>query len=645
MPRAQGQQRRSPLASPRLAHFKFGLNPATVPAGQLATRRFILDSCLVLFTALLTAALVGVGGQVPASLAGFLGLLVAGIGAGAYLARELKLASLSKSEEDQTAALLKLSGLTLSGVVIGRLFLSFGWPLFMIPLPLISAITTIAYGRRIAILHCWPLCGAVAVAVARWNGQSEPLLDVTFVFAMGAASTAMAFLCETLVNRGSLLRAGLISGLVIALAALAGRGLFEWPGMQQAWSRYQAAKLELVKVEVELSKLSEPPSEALDRKDLALRAVWFEYVDLARHPFWGLLSCVISGFLLYEILPWVERFFGVITRLHLLELADLNQPLLRRLNLETPGTYHHCQMVAMLSEAAAEAIGADSLLVRVGAYYHDIGKMAKPRYFTENNPASPELHGRLAPTLSTLVIHAHVKDGVELGRALGLPEAIIAFIPEHHGTTACEFFYRQAVDAAKARGDRIPDKELFRYPGPRPRSRETSILLIADSLEAAARSLDQPSPARIRNLVHEIIIDKLLDHQFADSPLSLGELQVIEDAMVRKLTWMLHARIKYPKKIESHQQERLKDLARSRRAAEQPDLLAAPALDPRATLDPSPAPPNDGLETYGPQLADSSDSSRHSTDLCCASPPSLAMPPISEAANAAFDAKDQDLES
>ncbi|MDF1664874.1 MAG: HDIG domain-containing protein, partial [Planctomycetota bacterium] len=369
-------------------------------------------------------------------------------------------------------------------------------------------------------------------------------------------------------NRGTLLRAGILAGLVIAVAAILGQLLFEMPSLKKAYQRHEDALKVRSLLDDQLSKSSSKDeaqnAKMVTERSKAVKAMWREYVDFFGHSFWGFINCAFSGFFLYEILRWIERFFGVVTRLHLVQLADLNEPLLRRLNMETPGTYHHCQMVAQLAEAAAEDIGADSLLVRVGAYYHDIGKMAKPHYFTENNPFSSKKHGRLTPTLSTLIIHAHVKDGIELARSLNLPQKIIDFIPEHHGTTACEFFYRQAVDHAKENDLPIPDKDMFRYPGPKPRTKETAIILVSDSVEAATRSLKNPSPGRIRSLVHEIIIDKLLDHQFDESPITLGELGTVEDTLVRKLTWMHHARIRYPEKVQTAQQAKLKALDRER---------------------------------------------------------------------------------
>jgi cyclic-di-AMP phosphodiesterase PgpH len=587
--RGSGRQNSS---SPRLRNFKF--NPERKRRAWFRTvrRRDLVNAATILGTSLICAFLISIGGPYSPSLATFGGLFLMGIAAGVFLLTEFPK---TNPENVKNLQLLRLAGLTIAGVIVGLLFLSLGWSAYLIPLPMLTAIATIAFGRRLAVLHSWSLCGALGVAVARWpthfipEHPPLPLIDVTFLFAMGSASTVMAYLCDKIMNRGTLLRAGLLSGLVIFMTAVLGRAVFELPDLNKSYKRYQNAVAVKGLLDKELTRQT-AHGEAVGKKTLierskAVKAIWREYLEVFGFSFWGFINCAFSGFFLYEILRWVERVFGVITRLHLVQLADLNEPLLRRLNMETPGTYHHCQMVAQLAEAAAEEIGADNLLVRVGAYYHDIGKMAKPRYFTENNPFSSENHGRLTPTLSTLIIHAHVKDGIELARSLNLPQKVIDFIPEHHGTTACEFFYRQAVDRAREKNQPIPNKEIFRYPGPRPRSKETAIILIADSVEAATRSLKNPSPGRIRTLVHEIVIDKLLDHQFDDCPLNLGELSKVEETFVRKLTWMHHARIRYPEKIRSGQEARLKKLDRQRR---EESLAEKPIESPQESKEKSP---------------------------------------------------------
>ncbi len=264
----------------------------------------------------------------------------------------------------------------------------------------------------------------------------------------------------------------------------------------------------------------------------------------------------ISAVLALGLLPYLESFFSRVTPLRLLDLADFNQPLLKRLMLEAPGTYHHSLMMATVAEAAARAIGANELLCRVGAYYHDVGKLVKPEYFIENQGSMGNPHGNLAPALSSLVVVSHVKEGVALARAAKLPEEIINFIPMHHGTSRIEYFYHQAREDAEEESLRnlegdMPDQgdvqeQNFRYPGPRPRSKETAILMIADSVEAASRTIEEPSHQRYKDLVDDIVRKKLEDGQLSDCPLTLSDLSKIKEAFTNTLTTVHHARIEYP---------------------------------------------------------------------------------------------------
>ncbi|HEY8449879.1 MAG TPA: HDIG domain-containing metalloprotein, partial [Bacillota bacterium] len=228
-------------------------------------------------------------------------------------------------------------------------------------------------------------------------------------------------------------------------------------------------------------------------------------IALWRNVFWGTVGGLLSSVLMIGSLPFLESLFGLVTSVRLLELANPNQPLLRRLLLEAPGTYHHSIMVANLCEAAAERVGADSLLARVGAYYHDIGKMKRPYFFIENQFGNANPHEKLAPNLSALIITSHVKDGVELAREYKLPREIIRFIQEHHGTMTVEYFYHKAVNE---QDEKSVLEENFRYPGPKPRSKETAICLLADGCEAAVRAMTKPTPSRIEATVRRIIRDR-----------------------------------------------------------------------------------------------------------------------------------------
>ncbi len=263
------------------------------------------------------------------------------------------------------------------------------------------------------------------------------------------------------------------------------------------------------------------------------------------------LWCIIAGSLMTVLLPIVERVFGVQTDLSLIELGDPAHALLQELIRRAPGTYNHSITVASLAEAAAEAIGARGLLVRVGAYFHDIGKMLKPQYFVENQSKGENRHDTLVPAMSTLVIIAHVKDGADLARQNHLPESIVDFIQQHHGTTLVEYFYRQANQkkAVEDPDGGALDETSFRYPGPKPQSREAGVLMVADAVESASRVLKEPTPSRIENLVEEICMKRLLDGQFDESGLTLEEVRKIGESLVKSLTAVYHGRVKYPDQV------------------------------------------------------------------------------------------------
>jgi putative nucleotidyltransferase with HDIG domain len=262
--------------------------------------------------------------------------------------------------------------------------------------------------------------------------------------------------------------------------------------------------------------------------------------------FLGLWS-IIAGSLMTVLLPFVERLFGVQTDLSLIELGDPAHPLLQELIRRAPGTYNHSITVASLAEAAAESIGSRGLLVRVGAYFHDIGKMLKPGYFIENQGQGDNRHRTLVPAMSTLVIIAHVKDGADLARQNRIPEPIIDFIQQHHGTTLVEFFYRQASDSKKndPNGGEV-DESSFRYPGPKPQTKEAGILMMADAVESASRVLVEPTPSRIESLVEDISRKRLLDGQFDECGLTLEEVRRVCDSLAKSLTAVYHGRVKYP---------------------------------------------------------------------------------------------------
>jgi putative nucleotidyltransferase with HDIG domain len=264
--------------------------------------------------------------------------------------------------------------------------------------------------------------------------------------------------------------------------------------------------------------------------------------DGGRHLVWG----VLAGYILSGSLPLVERGFSIVTDITLLKLADGSHPLLQELVRRAPGTYTHSMTVATLAEASAKAIGANPVLARVGSYFHDIGKMLKPHYFVENQTGENR-HDSLEPALSTLVIIGHVKDGMELAQQYNLPRPIVDFIQQHHGTTLVEYFYREALRQQELSGNAATDLEpSFRYPGPKPQTRENGIVMLADAVESSSRALRDPAPSSLRKLVHDMLMKRLLDGQFEESGLTLTELHLIEESLCKSLIALYHSRIKYP---------------------------------------------------------------------------------------------------
>ncbi|MDY6914285.1 MAG: HDIG domain-containing protein [Planctomycetota bacterium] len=261
---------------------------------------------------------------------------------------------------------------------------------------------------------------------------------------------------------------------------------------------------------------------------------------------WAAGFAMLVGLGVQGFLPLVERVFRIATSMTLLEWCDASRPLLRRLAMEAPGTYNHSLQLGTMCETAAEAIGARGLLARVGAYYHDIGKINKPDYFIENQAGSPSRHSKLSPAMSLLIIIGHVKDGLELAREYGLPRVLHEFITAHHGTTLVQYFYQAAAKQRKADSGKAPDDVEFRYPGPKPQSREAAILMLADAAESSVRSMSDPTPPRIENQVHTMVSHRLMDGQLDECDLTLSQVHQIETSLVKSLCGIYHARISYP---------------------------------------------------------------------------------------------------
>jgi putative nucleotidyltransferase with HDIG domain len=298
-------------------------------------------------------------------------------------------------------------------------------------------------------------------------------------------------------------------------------------------------------------------------------------VDLAA----GFLGAVMVTMIVSVTLPFFESLFDIATDIKLLELMDPNQPLLKELVYKSPGTYHHSILIGNLAEAAAEAIGENPILARVGAYYHDVGKIHKPEYFIENQRPTVNKHDRLTPSMSSLIIASHVKEGVDEGRAHKLPSVIIDIIRQHHGTSLITYFYQKAKELQPFVG--IAEED-YRYPGPRPRTKVAAIVMLSDSVEAASRTLENPTPQRIQALTSSVITRIFMDDQLSRCDLTLRDLREISKSFNLVLTGIFHHRIDYPgmefpgeKKRGDHQdkkqsEEKKAGINRNKDAAQDP---------------------------------------------------------------------------
>ena len=259
----------------------------------------------------------------------------------------------------------------------------------------------------------------------------------------------------------------------------------------------------------------------------------------------GLIGGLLSGALAFLLIPVFENLFGVITPSKLLELSNSDLPIFRQMAMEAPGSYHHSLVVASLTESAAEEIGLDPLLAKVGALYHDIGKIKRPEYFIENRRRSSDMHKDLKPSMSTLVIINHIKEGVEKANKLRLPKKIKDIIAQHHGNSLIRYFYEKAKEEYDPEMQKIGE-ESYRYPGPPPRTKEAAVVMLADSVEAASRSLKYPTRDNLRRVITDIINSYLQDGQLDDCDISLRELRAVADSFLKILYAVYHPRIEYP---------------------------------------------------------------------------------------------------
>ena len=402
-----------------------------------------------------------------------------------------------------------LSFVSLLFLLLARGVIAFSLPAFFIPLSFASMLVAILLNARLAIF--------LTMLLSLFSGLISNSLDIGILSFVGGIVGVYAV--EGVKRRAQLVKAGFLVGLANIFVMLS---------------------LSLLKLEGSWKTLIE-----------AIRSGLFTtYLGLAlTFGLWGVIkSCLclmanglVSAFLVLGFLPLFEHLFKLTTNISLLEISDLNHPLLKKLIMEAPGTYHHSLIVGNLAESASEAIGANSLLARVASYYHDIGKIEKSEYFSENQRGKNK-HNKLTPTMSSLIIINHIKNGVEMARKYNLPRQIIDIIRQHHGTSLVPYFYQRALELGKEE----VNQENFRYPGPKPQTKEAAIVMLADSLEASSRSLDEPTPSRLKALVEKVINDKFIDHQLDECNLALTDLNKISRSFAYVLNAIFHNRVKYP---------------------------------------------------------------------------------------------------
>jgi putative nucleotidyltransferase with HDIG domain len=267
-------------------------------------------------------------------------------------------------------------------------------------------------------------------------------------------------------------------------------------------------------------------------------------VDVTQRALYTFVASVLSGVLTIGFLPFLESTFDIVTTIKLLELSNPNNPLLKRLLMEAPGSYHHSILVGNLAEVAAEEVGGNPVLARVSSYYHDIGKIKRPYFFNENQLGNDNPHDKITPNLSTLIITSHVKDGVELSREYKIPKVIRDIIEQHHGTSLVKYFYVTAKNSSEKPDD--INEEDFRYPGPIPETKEAGIVMLADSVEASVRSINDPNKSKIEEMVNNIIKNRLSEGQLDNCDLTLKDISKIKDAFLKVLNGIYHQRIEYP---------------------------------------------------------------------------------------------------
>jgi putative nucleotidyltransferase with HDIG domain len=390
----------------------------------------------------------------------------------------------------------------------------------------VAIILTIAYDQRFAmgmsLFYCLLAClAALPTTNAAGAVDAYQLVNISLLLTMVSGALVCCFCLREIRTRMKLLEVGILAAVTVFVAASA------------------------------VGFLGAKPQSA----DASVDRAWVAQVFSNAGYHAG--AALLVGLLIQSLLPLIEKVFRIATSMTLLDYSDASQPLLKRLAMEAPGTFSHSLLIGSIAEAAAEAIGRNGLLCRVGAYYHDIGKINKPDYFVENEMGSTSRHKELSPAMSQLIIVGHVKDGIEIAKEYGLPVVLRQFIETHHGTTLVEPFYNEAKKkhdvpnskepSGRKRKEAPPSESEFRYAGPKPRTKEGAIVMLADTVESAARSLAEATPAKIEAVVHNMAMKRLQDGQFDECDLSLRELHQIEASMSKTLAGHYHGRVVYPR--------------------------------------------------------------------------------------------------
>ena len=405
-----------------------------------------------------------------------------------------------REEVDQFSKCFAAASISIITLLIFRLILYSGFDPEILPLSVATLLFVLVLSQRFAFSASSFIL--ILIGLYLYAAGMDPAKPVLI---LGSGAAIASFTVGRIRKRSTLIKAGLFIGIAQLIVGL---GIMLLKGNGFEWS-----------------------------KPIFLELLWY----------FG--QGIMVGFLVSGLLPVVEFMFGVTTDVSLLELSNQNeQPVLKKLLIEAPGTFHHSFIVGLLSEAAAERIGAHGLLCRVGAYFHDIGKMVKPEYYAENTDLTKSKHEALSPEMSALVIASHLKDSLELADYYDLPPCLRAFMTEHHGTSRIEYFYNLALEKAQEKGIKV-DEASFRYPGPKPQSKETAIVMLADTIEAAVRSQQNPTPSRIKSIVNDLIWKRLQEGELDESPLTLRDIKEIGEAFTSVLTGIYHSRPAYPKTL------------------------------------------------------------------------------------------------